>query len=195
MSPGVRQQIVISGVGGQGVLFVTRLLAEAAIGRGLSVLTSETHGMAQRGGTVVSHLKLGDFAGPLVRAGAADVLLALHADGPGQFGHLLRPGGAAWVNGTAPDGGRSEGFRWVDADRISGELGSPRSANLVLLGFAAGPGPSPREGGLFCGLASLIGVLEKRFAGKPDLGAAAAAALRAGAAAAPTTTATNGGRP
>ncbi|MDH3344895.1 MAG: 2-oxoacid:acceptor oxidoreductase family protein, partial [Desulfobacteraceae bacterium] len=48
----MRQQIVISGVGGQGVLFVTRLLAEAAIMKGFSVFTSETHGMAQRGGTV-----------------------------------------------------------------------------------------------------------------------------------------------
>ena len=59
-----RQQILVSGVGGQGVLFVSRLLAEAAIGKGLSVLTSEIHGMAQRGGTVVSHLKVGGLPGP-----------------------------------------------------------------------------------------------------------------------------------
>ncbi|MCX5883025.1 MAG: 2-oxoacid:acceptor oxidoreductase family protein, partial [Deltaproteobacteria bacterium] len=51
----IKQQIIISGVGGQGVLFVTRLLAEAAMMKGYPVLTSETHGMAQRGGTVVSH--------------------------------------------------------------------------------------------------------------------------------------------
>ena len=69
MSTAFKQQIVISGVGGQGVLFVTRLLAEAAIARGLPVLTSETHGMAQRGGSVVSHLKVGDFSSPLIRSG------------------------------------------------------------------------------------------------------------------------------
>ena len=46
----LEQQIIISGVGGQGVLFITRLLAEAAIQKGHSVLTAETHGMAQRGG-------------------------------------------------------------------------------------------------------------------------------------------------
>ena len=57
MNNSIRQQIVISGVGGQGVLFVTRLLAEAAILKGFSVFTSETHGMAQRGGTVSADLK------------------------------------------------------------------------------------------------------------------------------------------
>ena len=65
------QQLIISGVGGQGVLFITRLLAEAAIAGGLPVLSSETHGMAQRGGIVVSHLKVGGFAGPRRRARAA----------------------------------------------------------------------------------------------------------------------------
>jgi len=72
-----KQQVIISGVGGQGVLFVTRLLAEVAMRSGLEVMSSETHGMAQRGGIVVSHLKVGGFAGPLVRAGRADVMVAL----------------------------------------------------------------------------------------------------------------------
>ena len=71
------QQKVISGVGGQGVLFDTRLMAEAAIRKGLPVLTSETHGMAQRGGTVISHLKVGAYTSPLIRTGQADVLLAM----------------------------------------------------------------------------------------------------------------------
>ena len=53
--------------------FVTRLLAEAAIAKGLAVLSSETHGMAQRGGTVLSHLKVGDFSSPLIRPGHADL--------------------------------------------------------------------------------------------------------------------------
>ena len=59
MDQTINQQIIISGVGGQGVLFVTRLLAEAAINKGLAVFSSETHGMAQRGGTVLSHLEGG----------------------------------------------------------------------------------------------------------------------------------------
>ena len=61
MNKSIQQQIIVSGVGGQGVLFITRLMAEAAIKKGLSVLTSETHGMAQRGGTVLSHIKAGNF--------------------------------------------------------------------------------------------------------------------------------------
>ena len=75
-----RQQIVISGLGGQGVLFITRLLAETALHIGLDVLSSETHGMAMRGGAVVSHLKVGPFASPLVRAGQADLVIFLAAE-------------------------------------------------------------------------------------------------------------------
>ena len=74
------QQLIISGVGGQGILFVTRLLAETAIAAGMPVLTSETHGMAQRGGIVISHLKVGEYTSPLVRPGQADGLLSLKGE-------------------------------------------------------------------------------------------------------------------
>jgi len=57
----MKQQIIISGLGGQGVLFVTRILAQAGMEMGLDVLTSETHGMAMRGGTVLAHVKVGGF--------------------------------------------------------------------------------------------------------------------------------------
>src|SRR6266567_1527824 len=73
----ISQQLIISGVGGQGILFITRILAETAIAKGLPVLTSETHGMAQRGGIVISHLKIGEFSSPLVRPGHADGLIVL----------------------------------------------------------------------------------------------------------------------
>ena len=86
----IEQQILISGVGGQGVLFITRLLAEAAITNGLPVITSETHGMAQRGGTVLSHLKVGKFTSPLIRPLQADGLLALTADNLSRHGFYLK---------------------------------------------------------------------------------------------------------
>ncbi|MEE4609050.1 MAG: 2-oxoacid:acceptor oxidoreductase family protein [Desulfobacteraceae bacterium] len=86
MNETIRQQIVISGLGGQGVLFVTRLLAEAAIDARLPVFTSETHGMAQRGGTVVSHLKIGAYASPLIRPGQADGLICLKAENVAAHG-------------------------------------------------------------------------------------------------------------
>ena len=98
----IKQQIIISGVGGQGVLFVTRLLAEAAMMKGFPVLTSETHGMAQRGGTVVSHLKVGDFSSPLIRPFSADGLLALKPESLAQHGGFVKPGGWAIVNSSQP---------------------------------------------------------------------------------------------
>ena len=93
-----RRQIVLSGVGGQGVLFLSRLLAEAAIAAGFSVLASETHGMAQRGGVVVSHLKVGGFDSPLVRTGRADLLLVLKEENVALHREFLADGGALIVN-------------------------------------------------------------------------------------------------
>ncbi len=99
MNEAINQQIIISGVGGQGVLFVTRLLAEAAIKKGLPVFTSETHGMAQRGGTVLSHLKVGEYASPLIRPAQADGLLVLKAENLAQHGAFLKDGGWVIANG------------------------------------------------------------------------------------------------
>ena len=131
------QQIIVSGIGGQGVLFVTRLLAEAAVAMGYSVLISETHGMAQRGGNVISHLKVGSLssASPLIRPGRADVFLGLHPDAFQVHGFYLKPDGRAFCNTTQKNSEHE-----IDAIRIATELGSPVSANLVLLGFAASSG-------------------------------------------------------
>ena len=178
MNETTRQQVVISGVGGQGVLFVTRLLAEAAIRKGLPVLTSETHGMAQRGGTVISHLKVGPFASPLIRTGHADVLLALKAEGAAQHGHYLHPGGWALVNDPHGAGNGANGcWQRLDADRLARDSGNPRSVNLVVLGGALGQtAPLP----LFCTLNDIQTVLEARLAAKSDLLATSLKALAAG---------------
>jgi len=180
------QQIVISGVGGQGVLFVTRLLAEAAIAKGLAVLSSETHGMAQRGGTVLSHLKLGDFSSPLIRPGHADLLLALKAENIAQHAAFLKPDGWIVVNAAAAAGdGGSPGTRALDADRLARRLANPRAVNLILLGFALAAGALPAEGRkpLFCDLADIQSVLQKRLGATPPLLQDALGALAAGAAA------------
>jgi indolepyruvate ferredoxin oxidoreductase beta subunit len=172
------QQVVISGVGGQGVLFVTRLLAEAAIRKGLSVLTSETHGMAQRGGTVISHLKVGAFASPLIRTGHADVLLALKAEGAAQHGHYLHDEGWALVNDARREADTAAGF-WqrLDADRLAQDIGNPRAVNLVVLGGALGkPAPLP----LFCTWNDIQAVLAARLAAQPALLEMSRKALAAG---------------
>ncbi|MBW1920143.1 MAG: 2-oxoacid:acceptor oxidoreductase family protein, partial [Deltaproteobacteria bacterium] len=69
--------IVLCGLGGQGILFMTRVIAQAALDKGLNIMGAETHGMAQRGGSVVSHLRLGQAQGSLVRTGSAHFLLGL----------------------------------------------------------------------------------------------------------------------
>ena len=167
----IRQQIVISGVGGQGVLFVTRLLAEAAIARGLPVLTSETHGMAQRGGSVVSHLKVGDFASPLIRSGCADGLLGLKAESLELHGHFIRDGGWRAINSAAAQAGVAH----VDADALAARIANPRAVNLVVLGFALA-----RQADLFCTREDIGQVLEARLAERPEVRDASWQALDAG---------------
>ena len=131
----MKQRIVISGRGGQGVLTLTRVVAEAAVAGGHEVITTETHGMAQRGGAVLSTVKVGPFHGPLIGSGEAEIGLFLHADNVPVHGHYLRPGGAAVVNGNGPAGTDA-----VDAVGLAAHVGQARAANLALLGYAAGKG-------------------------------------------------------
>jgi len=72
----VKTDILIAGVGGQGILLAADLIGETAVRNGLKALGAETHGMAQRGGSVVSHLRIGDIHAPLIPRGSADFMLA-----------------------------------------------------------------------------------------------------------------------
>ncbi|MHC1727760.1 MAG: 2-oxoacid:acceptor oxidoreductase family protein [Syntrophobacteraceae bacterium] len=158
---GDTQQIIISGLGGQGVLFVTKVLADTALTMGLSILISETHGMAQRGGNVISHLKVSpregcSFISPLIRPGRADIFIGLHPEAILVHGHYLGPNGEAFCNNC----NSSElQFHNLDATAIAFGLNSPVSANLVLLGFSAASGV------LFCEPAGIESVL-KGYGGK-----------------------------
>jgi indolepyruvate ferredoxin oxidoreductase beta subunit len=178
-----KQQIMISGVGGQGVLFITSLLAEAAINKGLPVFTSETHGMAQRGGTVVSHFKVGDFASPLIRPFQADGLLVLKDENIAQHGSFLKPGGWAVVN-SRNDMKINENMiaSAVDADRLAQQIKNPKSLNLIVLGLALARAGRKKQNGidLFCSLADVKKVLEKRFGSRKQLLDASLLALQAG---------------
>jgi indolepyruvate ferredoxin oxidoreductase beta subunit len=114
-------------------------LAEAAAALGLSVITSETHGMAQRGGTVISMIKVGPFRGPLIPAGEADLGLFLHLKNLAVHRFYLREGGAVFVNTALPGD-----YLSLDAQALAAAHGLPPvAANLILLGYAAG------QGGLF----------------------------------------------
>ena len=180
-------QIVISGVGGQGVLFITRLLAEAAIAKGLPVFTSETHGMAQRGGTVISHLKVGKFTSPLINPGQADGLIALKAESLVQHGGYIKKGGWAVVNSaTAVAGASDQLFQpsFFDADRLAQEMSAPKTLNLLMLGFALtgiADKSNPNQM-LYCDVDDITAILKKRLEGKPGLLQSAVQALSAAAA-------------
>src|SRR5690242_16393738 len=148
-----QQQLIISGVGGQGILFITRLLAETAIAKKLPVLTSETHGMAQRGGIVISHLKIGDFSSPLVRPGHADGLIALKPENVALHRFFLKKEG--WIAANASAAfllGPEVDAATVDADAMALGLGNPQAVNLVVLGRALS------TGGLFCTREEVEGV-------------------------------------
>ena len=73
----MKTDIIVVGVGGQGILTCSNILARASMNAGLNVLTSEVHGMAQRGGSVEVHVRIGDVYSPLIPLGSADFMIAL----------------------------------------------------------------------------------------------------------------------
>jgi indolepyruvate ferredoxin oxidoreductase beta subunit len=144
---------ILAGLGGQGILYLTKVLAQTAMSSGLGVLGAETHGMAQRGGSVVSHLRLGDARSSLVRPGAAQFLLALEESEAYRNLPFLGRGGLLCANAPAETFPLPEVGSYLDkmeikacaipASQLAQELSLPRSANLALLGYfsACGEGP------------------------------------------------------
>ncbi len=183
MTEPIMQQLIVSGVGGQGVLFVTRLLAEAAINKGLPVFTSETHGMAQRGGTVLSHFKVGDFSSPLIRPMQADGLLVLKAENLAQHKSFLKSDG--WVVANSENGSKKYTdipVAGINADKLAQKIGNPKAVNLIVLGFALAKAEQTKNARkkLYCSLAEIKDVLESRFGQNKKMLQASLKALEAG---------------
>lgn len=136
---------VLSGLGGQGILFMTKIFATTALNKGYDILGAETHGMAQRGGSVVSHLRIGDATSSLIRAGAADFLLSM--DEAEAYRHLpyLKRGGKLFANAPADKFPDVQVAAYLDkmqiepyameASKTAMELGSPKSTNLAMIAF------------------------------------------------------------
>jgi len=149
----INTQIILAGIGGQGVLFASRIFSELGLKMGLNVLGSETHGMSQRGGSVLAHLKLGDFHSPLIRTGAADILYAFAEEETYRTLKFLKNGGVCFVNLENPgrfDPGvlshlesKGIGFKTCDAGEAAAKIGFMRSANIVLIGYSVGTGLVP----------------------------------------------------
>lgn len=149
----MNRQIVFAGVGGQGILFVSKLFSELGLKLGLDILGSETHGMSQRGGSVVAHLKLGKHQSPMIRTGSADILYSFEEKETYRNLRFLRRGGLCFVNlrhsGQFHDRIRHHleakniTIKTCDATGVALKIGFVRSANIVLIGYSMGTGLIP----------------------------------------------------
>ena len=155
--PVMSLNIVLAGVGGQGTLVAGKLLGTAARKLGLDVKVSEVHGMSQRGGSVITYVRIGSKVySPIIEAGTADYCLAFEELEGLRWSGLLKKGGTMIINsqkirplpvlmGKAeyPEDIRntiekaaSEGSRIVEIDALASALsaGSSRAVNMVMLG-------------------------------------------------------------
>jgi indolepyruvate ferredoxin oxidoreductase beta subunit len=148
--------ILISGVGGQGVLLVSKIIAEAALLQGLDVKQSEVHGMAQRGGSVLSQVRFGDaLFSPIVSEGEADLLIGFEPLETARYLHFLKDDGVVIYNtrsiGTIGVSIAAEKYpadindiiksrvktvMRFDGTQLAVSSGDKRALNLVLLGAA-----------------------------------------------------------
>lgn len=150
------KNIMIVGVGGQGTLLTSRILGKLAIRAGYDVKLSEVHGMAQRGGSVVTFVRYGEsVAEPIVEEGQADVLIAFERLEALRYLHFLKKDGVVIVNdwridpitvvtGVAsyPDGildtlKKQRDTIVVEATKEAKKMGAPRAFNVIVLGAAA----------------------------------------------------------
>lgn len=156
---------ILAGVGGQGIVLMSDLLAESAMEAGFDVKKSDVFGMAQRGGSVVSQVRLGtNVYSPLLKSGDVDYLVALEKLEAARWAPSLRAGGVAIVNDytmfplSVSSGAeeyptdaqvvqsfesRGGVVHLVDGTGVSTRLGNPKVLNVVLLGFLASLLPLP----------------------------------------------------
>jgi len=142
--------VFIAGVGGQGILLASEILAEVALSHGLDVKKSEVHGMAQRGGSVVSHVRFGERVhSPVIAEREAELLVSFEKMEALRWIHYLAPDGTVVVNSQEilpsgleeyPEGlekeivARVPGALFLDALALANEAGHARAVNIVMLG-------------------------------------------------------------
>lgn len=149
----MKTDIVLAGVGGQGILSVATILGAAALKEGLNIKQAEVHGMSQRGGDVQSNLRISSdkIASDLIPTGGADLIVSLEPMEALRYLKYLKPDG--WIiTSTAPYvnvpnypelSAIEEQLRLAgnviafDMDELAKDLGAPRSGNMALLGAAS----------------------------------------------------------
>ena len=158
--------VLIAAVGGQGALLAARVLGHHALGLGLDVKVSEIHGMSQRGGSVVTHVRFGrQVFSPVIEKGAADTILAFELLEGLRYADFLRPGGTLIVNeqqisplpvltGVAsyPANIDAEFASLavqtikINARELAERAGNEKAVNTVLIGLYAGHCEDDRAG-------------------------------------------------
>jgi len=157
----MNKNCLLCGVGGQGVVLASKLIAYAAMEKGLNVRTSETIGMSQRGGSVVTHVRMGETVhSPMIPKGTADVIMAFEpAEAVRNLSYLKEDGVmvvdkkavkpvTATLSQSNYDGQEEldylqkkvKNLYIIDGDAICEEAGSSKVLNVVLLGVALGSG-------------------------------------------------------
>jgi indolepyruvate ferredoxin oxidoreductase beta subunit len=150
------KNIMIVGVGGQGTLLTSRILGGIAKLKGYDVKVSEVHGMAQRGGSVVTYVRYGDdVAEPLVEEGQADILIAFEKLEAMRYVHFLKKDGVLVLNDQRIDPvtvitgasvypenildelGKRRKVVSIDAQKVAVGLGNARVFNTIIVGLAA----------------------------------------------------------
>lgn len=152
-----QKNIILCGVGGQGTVLASKLLAAAAMSKNIPVMSAETIGMAQRGGSVFSHLRMGDsLYAPMIETGTADLIIGFEPGETVRMLPYLKKGGhvvtsiravkpvTATLSGSDYDAPQMieylkehvPNLTLVDASRACAEIGSPKVLNTVLLGAA-----------------------------------------------------------
>lgn len=146
--------IILAGVGGQGILTIAAIIDQAAMRQGLYIKQAEVHGMSQRGGAVQSHLRISDkeIFSDLIPLGSADIIISLEPMEALRYLPWLAPTGIV-ITATKPfinipDYPETEFLlqsiqstaptcHFIDADQIAREAGSPKSENVVIAGAAS----------------------------------------------------------
>jgi indolepyruvate ferredoxin oxidoreductase, beta subunit len=145
--------VLFAGVGGQGIILASKILTKCAFVSGHMVKESELHGMAQRGGSVTSHVRFGEEVySPLIHKGKADILVALEELEGLRYAYFLKPDGIVILNqkkvipsfinasATYPENAESQldsmGFHVdsVNAFAIANELGNVKLENIIVMG-------------------------------------------------------------
>lgn len=148
--------MLITGVGGQGVILASDIISDTALAAGYDVKKTDTIGMAQRGGSVVSHIRVASqIWSPLIKEGEADIMLGFEKLESARWSYFLRPGGVAIINNhalpplsvntgneqypsderiTAILKQRTDVIYYIDGTQRAKEVGNVRTYNMLLLG-------------------------------------------------------------